>query len=248
MRHLRLGTRFERRTPVERDLAPRRRRRRRETLRVVGVGQRPGEAAPALDRLARADAHACGRGSGGSARAWSAGGRARARRPRASSRSSRSRRWLVTRSHSARSTPVGVVDVEPQRLGGRALERDHLDLGLELGEPVLDRLLQLLHRRFLVALDSRPVCGPKKGGPGPTSDKGSGTEEADAEYSRGAADQAARRWRRGRASRLEHQRHRAVVDQLDRHPGAERARASRRGARRSARRAARPRSAGRPPR
>ena len=53
------------------------------------------------------------------------------------------------------------------------LEREHIDLGLELGESAFDRLLQLVHFPVGSRLSG---LRRKKGGPGPTSSKGSGTE------------------------------------------------------------------------
>ena len=67
-----------------------------------------------------------------------------------SSRSSRSRSWFVTRSQSARSTPVGVVD--RRGAGARAptlLAGEHLDLRLGAREALLDVGLKwLIGRRW----------------------------------------------------------------------------------------------------
>jgi len=52
---------------------------------------------------------------------------------------------------------LGVIDEEPQRFGARLLERDQVELGVELTKLLLDVLLKILH--WLEAV--------KKSGPGP---------------------------------------------------------------------------------
>src|SRR6266511_1077830 len=105
---------------------------------------------------------------------------------------------------------VRMVDVEAEGLRCGSLEREQLDVRFALGEPRFDRFLKVV--QWLVS----PRLCRKKGGPGPTSRKGSGCEKTVIEYSRGAWEPSSL----GRGH-LQHQRHRPVVYQLHRHPGAE---------------------------
>ena len=69
--------------------------------------------------------------------------------------------------------PIRMVDVKPQRLGGRALERDQLDLGIEVPKPASRSALEARPSSSLSCLvvAPRPDRRRKKGGPGPTSDR-----------------------------------------------------------------------------
>ena len=115
--------------------------------------------------------------------------------------------------------PVGVVDEEPQRLGAGLLEGDHLDLGLELGESLFDFLLQFRHRLGRFFLRSR---AKKRWARAHLS---KGVRVLGRSWASIAAapclDTRAGAGRTRASLLLEQQRHRAVVDQLDRHPGAE---------------------------
>ena len=50
----------------------------------------------------------------------------------------------MTCSQRARSTPLGMVDEEAQRFFARLLERDQIELGVELTKLLLDVLLEVL--------------------------------------------------------------------------------------------------------
>ena len=56
--------------------------------------------------------------------------------------------------------PAGVVDEDAQRLVAGLLDGDQVELGVELGELLLDVLLEVGHAWF----------GAKKSGPGPLLD------------------------------------------------------------------------------
>ena len=51
----------------------------------------------------------------------------------------------MTRSQSARSTPLGVVDEDAQRLVAGSLDGDQVELRIELGKLLLDVLLEVGH-------------------------------------------------------------------------------------------------------
>ena len=120
------GTRFERRMPRERDLDLARVRRSMRTRRSSASVSVAGEAALALDRLARANPDPAAQEA---AEVLGLGQRPVGPRRGDLERLGREQvAQLVGDALAERQVDaVRVVDVEPQRLGGRALERDQLD-------------------------------------------------------------------------------------------------------------------------
>ena len=85
--------------------------------------------------------------------------------------SSRSRELVRHPLAERQVHPVGAIDVEPKRFGGGALERDQLDLGVEVSAACSRSAPEArpnwsLWSRFR---PPPPHSAPKKGGPGPTS-------------------------------------------------------------------------------
>src|SRR3954451_3035289 len=137
---------------------------------AVGGGQRPGEAALPLDRLAGPDADAPAHEAlevlGLGQRAVGSG-RGDLERPTLEQVAQVVGHALAERQiHAAR-----VVDVQAKPLARRLVQRDQLDLGIQLAKPVFDlpsKLVQISFRNC-VFVCFRPLPRRKKGGPGPTS-------------------------------------------------------------------------------
>ena len=135
---------------------------------LIGRRQRAGEAALALDRLAGANpdpaAHEAAEVLGLGQRAVRPG-RGDLQGPGLEQVAQLVRDPLA----EGQVHPIRMVDVEAQRLGGGAFQRDQLDRGIELPKPGLDLLLKLFQTRpsrsVRVSLD--PFRAEKKAGPCP---------------------------------------------------------------------------------